>query len=311
MLRLLLCLVVAGPALAHPTQDVRAIFENGNMVYHGGNQSVETPFAIASAGKLLTSLAFLRLAEQGKIAIDDPVSKWVPQNIAVGLGGLDGIDLHHLATMTAGLPDYYGDRYFDTVEDTPISDQSAEFAVSLVFGEDLEFKPGTAFAYSNTNYLLLQIAMERAAGQPYHRIIQDQIISPAKLENTVVFGNDPIPRDFPEGHEGRTHIRAYYQGPGYGDGGVLSSAADMARLYTAMWDGTLLTDASIDHLLTDPAGEGYGMGLVLDGDLVGHSGGDLGFSSLIAMNWETGRVAVELVGQADGASDWAWDAVAD
>lgn len=308
MWRILILVLLAAPALSHPTPQVRAVFQDGAVVFHDGNHSIETPFAIASVGKLFSSVAFLRLVDQGLLHPDDLAKDRVPQDVADGLGGLDGVTLTHLTTMTSGLPDYFDDAFLDAASDRPVADLTPEFAVSFAFDEPTLFDPGDGFDYSNTNYVLLQIVMERATGKPYRDIIQDEIFRPADLRQSMVFGNAPLPADFPKGHEGIWHIRDYYTGPGFADGGVLASAQDVAKFYAAIWNGDLLSPAGMRHLTTDPTGEGYGMGVILADDLVGHSGGDMGFSSLVVMNTTTGRVAVEFAGRSDGVDDWAWDA---
>ncbi|MEO0358105.1 MAG: serine hydrolase domain-containing protein [Pseudomonadota bacterium] len=308
MWRILILCLIATPALSHPTPEIKAIFDGDHVIFEDGKASIDTPFAIASVGKLFTTVAFVRLIGRGELYSSDLAADWVPSAISEGLGGLYAVQLHDLATMTAGLPDYYDNDYIDAIKDMPLEHQTTAFALSFAFGEPILFKSGTGFVYSNTNYLVLSLAMQAATGKSYAQIIQDEVIGPAKLENSSVFGSAPLPADFPKGHASSRHIQEYYENQGLADGGILSSAADLARLYTAIRYGDLVPDHLIGLLTADPLGQGYAMGLVVEDGMIGHSGGDVGFSSLVAMDWETGRIAIELYGESDVETGWAWGA---
>lgn len=271
----------------------------------GSNITKDTPFAIASIGKTITSVAVLRLVSKGKIELDDPIRDWVSDDLADSLGGLDGISLRHLLNMTSGLPDYLTDDYVDDVLDEPAAQRTAETALSYAFDEDTEFDPGDGFDYSNTNYVLAGIILEQASGLSYSDVIAQEVFAPAGMKNSFVFGSKSLPEDFPFGHEGGEHHRAYYQAQGFGDGGVISTAADLARFYKALFETqTLLSTPMMRELMRDPLGEGYGLGIDLDDPIYGHAGGDIGFSSDVRMNIATGAIAIYLVAKADADTSW-------
>ncbi|MGB1234162.1 MAG: serine hydrolase domain-containing protein [Planktomarina sp.] len=310
MTRLILFFLFLGTTLtAHPSPHIRVLFDGPTIVHHEGNASIETPFAIASVGKLFTSVALLRIAEDGMLDLGDTAVDWLPRDVVKGLGGMEGITLTHMATMTSGLPEYYWADFVAATKTVPFAEQTPAFAASFAFDDPTSFAPGTAFEYSNTNYLLLGMVLEEATGTTYAEAIQDWVLDPLDMQDSFVFGSRPLPDSFTGGHKGWWHVRDYYDGRGYGDGGMISTAADLAILYSALRGSDLLSKASKIALTTAPSGGSYGMGLVVGGTHVGHIGSDIGFESHIIMNMDTGQIAVELIGEDGADTDWPLDAI--
>jgi D-alanyl-D-alanine carboxypeptidase len=299
-------------ANADTVQSIRYFETEGAVEFTstGENVSAATPFAIASIGKTMTSVALLRLVSRGKIGIDDAVSDWVTKDIRNGLGGLDGITLRHLLNMTSGLPDYLSDEYIIDATNDPKGTQSAQAALTYAYDEAVLFQPGMEFDYSNTNYVLAGMILELASGLTYEQVIAKEIFGPSAMHESFVFGSISLPHDFPQGHENGKHERAYYEHQGFGDGGVISTARDLSLFYNALFrEQTLLTAPMMSELIKDPLGENYGMGLDVEGDIFGHSGGDVGFASDVRMNVETGAIAIIFEASADADISWASDVI--
>ncbi|MCK0149001.1 beta-lactamase family protein [Marivita sp. S6314] len=297
---------------AHDTQSVFYASASGHteIDISGDTTTKDTAFPLASIGKTMTAVAILRLVDGGLLSLDDPASDWVSGDIATGFGGLDGITIRHLLTMTSGLPEYYTQEYLNDALETPDQVQTASVALGYAMDTPPLFPPGTAFDYSNTNYVLLGLIAERATGKSYADLMAREVFDPAGMTSAFVFGSRRLPATVATGHEDGIHIRDYYEGPSFGDGGVIATAGDLARFYWALFvEKSLLGPDMRDALLTDPVGAGYGMGIDIDGDIVGHSGGDLGVSTDVRMNLETGAIAILLVGEADAETDQTWDAV--
>ena len=271
----------------------------------GAGTTVNTPFTLASVGKSMTAVAVLRLVAQGAVSLDDSIAAFVDTDIQAGFGGLQNITLAHLLTMTSGLPDYLDDAYIVDVTDSPREIQNAKTALSYAYGDDRIFKLGKGFDYANTNYVLLGLALENITGLSYAGVMQREVFDVVGMANAFVFGSQPLPASFPEGHENGDHIRDYYQFDGFGDGGVIATAPDVAKFYRALFiDRSLLPAKQMRAFLNDPVGDGYGMGIDLDNPTYGHPGGDLGFATDVRINVETGDVAIML--SADAAADTAW-----
>ncbi|MEL7216145.1 MAG: serine hydrolase domain-containing protein [Pseudomonadota bacterium] len=305
----LLMLAAATPLLAHPVEGVRFALEDG-VTYSEG--PVDRPFAIASVGKTLTAVAILRQVEAGRLQLDAPVAAHLPREVVRGLGGLRGVTLRQLLSMSSGLPEYYDALYLEDALADQDRVQRPQIAVRYAYGFESHFAPGTQFEYSNTNYLLLGLILEAVTGQSYAEAIGAEVLAPAGMASSRVFGAGPLPSDFVTGHEDGAHIRGYYEGHGFGDGGVIATAPDVAAFYQALFiDQILLGPPLMREMLKDPHGAGYGMGIEVEDGIYGHSGGDLGFAADARFNAETGAIAVELI--ADGAADpdWAYEFVTD
>lgn len=290
---------------AHPVQFITTETTDGDLtVVTSKDAGPDTPFAIASVGKLITSVAVLRLAQNGQIDINAPAAQYLDGDIVAGFEGLKGITVRHMLTMTSGLPDYYGNAFLEDALDDPAGVQRPEVAVSYVYDEPLLFKPGQRYDYSNTNYVLLGLMVEQITGRSYARAMSDLVLKPAKMKNSFVFGSRSLPKSFVTGHEDGSHIRDYYEQQGFGDGGVISTARDMSKFYTALfWDETLLSATAMKALMSDPVGSNYGMGVEVEDGIAGHSGGDLGFSSDVRIDLEDGTVTVQLVGEGNAELD--------
>ena len=311
-LGLLLCGLLPQVAQADEVQSVRYVVRDGvaQVQMTGAGTTVDTPFTLASVGKAMTSVAGLRLVEQGLIDIDDPVSDYVSDTINDGFGGLNDVSLRHLLTMTSGLPDYYDAIYQRDALRRPDEVQKAAVALSYVFDADRLSAPGEVFDYTNTNYVLLGLVLEKVTGQSYAEVLKALIFDPLEMNDSFVFGSQALPETYPTGHQGQDHVRSYYEADGFGDGGVISTAPDLARFYMAVFmEGSVLSDSMMDVFLTDPTGVGYGMGIGVEGAIVGHSGGDLGFASDVTLDRETGTIAIILSADADADTSWAIDQV--
>lgn len=301
-------------AHADEASAIRYLGQSGSVEIQASGAGVtqHTPFAIASVGKTMTSVALLRLVARGRLTLDDPARDYLPAEIVDGLGGMQGITVRHLLNMTSGLPDYLDDAYAEDAARDPARIQTPEVALTYAFGYPAIFGPGEDFDYSNTNFVLAGLVLERLGGRSYAGMITQEVFEPAGMTRSFVFGSRPLPADFPFGHEDGRHVRDYYGFEGFGDGGVISTAEDVARFYRALFiDKTLLDTAGLAELLRDPVGEGYGLGIDVEGSVLGHAGGDLGFSSDVRIDLRSGTIAVMLVARGDADTDWPDNVIRD
>jgi D-alanyl-D-alanine carboxypeptidase len=239
-----------------------------------------TIFPIGSVTKTFTAAATLSMRDQGLLDIDLPVSRYVAESPHG-----DSISLKMLLEQRSGLADLYGDFAWEQ----RMRDATAEQMLNTVRDRPLDFEPSTRFEYSNTNYLLLGIAIERVAGIPLAEILKNRVINPAGLTETGIIGDGPgvravgyqrqtdprgAPVDIPNG--GRMY---------WGAGALASSASDLARWDAALLRGQILRPSSVKEMMT-PAlpemPERYAMGWFVDvfnGEpRVRHEGNVPGFS---------------------------------
>lgn len=302
------CALIPSFTTAHSTPVVQYFWENETTnVITKGRAKQESQFAIASVGKLFTAAAIAKLVDHGVLSFEDPLSKWIDPSVIQNLNAED-VTLANALNMTTGLPDYYSSDFVEDAFDDDPRTKTAQGALRYVFGVAKSFQPGTRFEYSNTNYLLAQLVMEAATKEPYAKTIEKSIFRPLGLNSSFVFGTKDLSPHFVSGHSGWRHVREYYNGQGFGDGGIISTAGDVARFYRALfWEKTVLKPATLDRILQDPLGVGYGMGVSIDGNIIGHSGADLGFVSDVRMDITTGNVAVILIGSERKDTGWAAD----
>src|ERR1700680_80387 len=130
-----------------------------------------TKFRLGSVTKQFTAASILLLEERGKLKVEDPVKKYMPDAPA----GWDKVTIRHLLTHTSGIPSFTGFpeyRKIEPFETTP------EKEVALFRDKPLEFAPGEKWNYSNSGYVLLGYLIERISGQPYEKFVQENIFTP-------------------------------------------------------------------------------------------------------------------------------------
>jgi D-alanyl-D-alanine carboxypeptidase len=251
----------------------------------GAPVTAGTLFRIGSATKMFTALAIAQLVERGRLSLDDRLAAFRPD-----FPNAASITIRELLMHRSGIADYAGAALADGRFESPttpkqIIDEAAKVAP--------ESAPGTRFSYSNTNYVLLGLIVERISGIPLHAYYEKYIFRPAGMSETSA-GTVPPARPVATGYM-LSNDRAAPQSPGdiswyYGCGDVFSTAEDMARFDIALMDGRIVRPATLSAM-TAPAssndafgrGDHYGLGFMIRpfGDLllVGHHGGVPGFEA--------------------------------
>lgn len=203
-------------------------------------ESAATVFSVGSITKQFTGAAILKLEMQGKLSVQDPLSKFFPGAPA----DKAGITLHQLLTHTAGFPGAIGDDY-------ELLDADA-FARSAL-ATPLEFSPGQRHSYSNVGYSLLGIIVEKVSGKGYEQFLYDNLWKPAGMEHTGYLRPGFKPADLAVGYRdgerwGTALDRPWMpDGPGWhlrANGGVLSTAGDMYRWFQALQGDQVLNAAA-------------------------------------------------------------------
>lgn len=200
----------------------------------GGAVDADTVFRIASMTKSFTALAILRLRDEGKLSLDDPVSKWVPELAGMPKATADSpeITIRHLLTHSAGFPEDnpWGDRQ--------LAQSDAFLATMARAGIPFSNAPGVAFEYSNTGYALLGRVVARASKMRYRDYVDANILKPLGMTSTFWEASAVPPGRLVTGMrlEGETPVDEPLLGDGaFGAmGGLFSTVRDLAR-YTAFF----------------------------------------------------------------------------
>jgi D-alanyl-D-alanine carboxypeptidase len=262
-----------------------------------------TIFEIASVTKQFTAAGIMRLVELGKIQVDDPLERYVPQFAG------RGILLRHLLTHTSGLPQ----ANFITNVYTTISQESYLTQLSAIPNE---FAPGTNWAYRNTGFYLLAVVIEKASGQPFPRFLDDQFFLPLGMTSTAVCGSRPgVPS--PRGHMRLASGPTIVVNPPdpsifLGAGDLCSTATDLVRWNNALAHGSAVSQESYAQMTQATVATGYpwryGYGLILDHDrgnpTVEHDGLLLGFQSFLLYYPEQDLTTAVLTNAMDDQLEW-------
>ncbi|MHC5902676.1 serine hydrolase domain-containing protein [Streptomyces sp. S6] len=289
----------------------------------GKPRSAGDHYRVGSITKTFVATVLLQLEAEGKLSLDDTVEKWLPG--VVHGNGHDGsrITLRQLLNHTSGIANYTADEQFG--KDYFLKDGffrnrfrpfTASDAVTIAMSHAPDFAPGTKWKYSNTNYILAGMVIEKATGRPYGEEIRTRVLNPLHLKDTSVPGSRAtLPRPSSRAY---SKLAETNDGPTYdatelnpsiagAAGGVISTSADLTRFYSALLRGKLLPPAQLKEMQTTAFDSDYGLGLGV-GTLScgvriwGHSGGIHGSSS-IAFTTADGKHSLA----ANLNADWTGD----
>src|SRR5689334_4252626 len=145
-------------------------------ITHRTNGALRPRYHIASVSKPFTATAILQLQEQGRLNVADPVSKYVP-----GFPKGERITVDHLLTHSSGIPDINGIDGIDMFERSP---HTLEQLVAKFAGLPIEFAPGSKQSYSNSNYNLLALILEKVSGESYENYLRRHIFEPVRMKDS-------------------------------------------------------------------------------------------------------------------------------
>lgn len=267
-------------------QMAAAVVRDGRVVWTGAagpGAKAGDVYSLASLTKPYTATMVLRLAARGKLALGDRLSRWLAGRIPAAAAR---VTVRELLDHTSGLPDYVDSDAFSDASSDPRHRWTEAELLRMVRAPR---RRGT-YAYSNTNYLLLGAVLRRVSGLRVDRLLTREIAQPLGLRSTSMLRGARLARRV-AGH-GRLPNDVW--GPIWTDGGVVASAADVARFVDGLVLGGRLLDASWLQRMLAGAYGGYGLGIYgvsLFGDRAyGHDGSYGG--------WETYALGVPARGLA-------------
>lgn len=268
----------------------------------------DSRFRIASMSKTFLAVAVMQLQEQGVLALDDPITNWLPEDVTGRLENADSVTIFQLLTMTSGLAEYLADDFYNAIFDDPHHRWTALEVLEFAYEQPALFAPGEGFEYTNTNYILLQLIVEAATGKPMHEVMREQIFAPIGLEATCVHVYEeqcsPTVRGYEDfdGDGTDDDVTDVNDGAGLGDGALVSTTADLTRFYQALFiHDELLSEESVQMMVDAADNENeYGIGLEVTesdyGVLMGHTGSVMGFSGAVYYAPDLDAIVVMLYG---------------
>jgi len=290
------------------------IAEKGNIIYQHsfGNSNEITKekldensiFELASCSKQFTAMGIMILKEQGKLNLDDPIAKYIPE-----LEIYNNVTIRNLLNHTGGLPDYMEllGRFFDKTKIATNKDIIAAFSK---YQPKALFEPNSRFEYSNTGYALLACIIEKISGQTYGNFLAEHIFKPLKMDNTFVYNRRFAPKNIKNyafGYVYSDSMKKYvlpdelkkynyviYLDGIVGDGSVNSTVIDLLKWDRALYTYQLISKEDMkesfeEAVLKDGSKSKYGFGWMIDydpveGKMVFHMGSWPGYATLIARN---------------------------
>jgi serine-type D-Ala-D-Ala carboxypeptidase/endopeptidase len=295
------------------TSQGRSFATYGHISLGGPEATPDTVFEIGSITKVFTALLLADMVERGEVLLNDPVRKFLPASVTVPSRGGKQITLVDLATQTSGLP-----RDSLKVDlDSPTSAYAGYTAPQLyafVGGYRLERDPGSKYEYSNVGFGLLGHALALRAGMSYEELLRRRIFEPLGMTSTTITLNAEQRSRRATGYNGKLlAVQPWTGGVLDPTGSILSTAADMLKFGSAMVDpNSPLKPAfarmtSVRRPSDGPRSDqvlGWGIFRLGPNELVGHSGGTLGFQTRLIVDLTRKRSVVAWInGQGESVTD--------
>lgn len=272
-----------------------AVVRNGEIIHvkgygfanveHQVPVKPETIFQSGSVGKQFTATAVMMLVEDGKLRLDDKISKYLP----LAPKSWKDITVRHLLTHTAGTTDYPDDFDFRR-------DYTEDELVKRAGVIPLEFKPGEKHRYSNLGYAMLGVVIGKVAGKFYGDFLEDRIFKPLRMDTAGIISEADI---IPNRAAGYRLVKGELKNQEWvsptinttADGSLYITVLDMAKWDAALYTDKLLKRSSFDQMWTPsklndgkshPYGFGWALAEVRGHRLIVHGGAWQGFKSFIA-----------------------------
>ncbi|WP_049761996.1 serine hydrolase domain-containing protein [Candidatus Korobacter versatilis] len=207
-----------------------------NREYNVPN-NIETKFNLGSINKLFTRIAIGQLVIEGKVGLDDPMGKYLPD---YPNKEAQKATIRQIAMMRSGIGDFFGAKFRDTPKDRIRT--IADF-MALLAAEPLAFEPGTKEAYSNGGFVVLGAVIEKVSGQSYYDYVREHICKRLGMESTDFYEADGMTSNLATGYTSQTEDDDHgprrnniYTRPARGSsaGGGYSTARDLLKLANAL-----------------------------------------------------------------------------
>jgi CubicO group peptidase (beta-lactamase class C family) len=280
-----------------------AVCRNGKIVKAAGyglaNVELDVParpetiFQTGSVGKQFTSMAVMMLVEEGKLDLDDKLTKYIPESPAIW----KDVTIRHLLTHTSGIADYGGEE--DAMGKGVINfrkDYTEEELVQAFAKMPMDFAPSAKWSYSNTGYVLLGIVIHRVTGKFYGDFLQERVFHPLGMTSTRIISEADIVPHRSSGYrlaKGKLKNQEWVSPTlnTTADGALYTNVLDLAKWDAALYTTKLVKQSSFDALwtpvkLNDGKTYPYGFGWSLEAKnsrrAVSHDGAWQGFTMSIA-----------------------------
>jgi CubicO group peptidase (beta-lactamase class C family) len=255
---------------------------------HAIPNTPDTQFATASGTKGLTALVVMRLVEDGELRLETAARSVLGSDLPLVD---ERVTIEHLLAHRSGVGDYLDEEldldFADYLMPVPVQQlATTEAYLEVLDGHPQKFAPGERFSYSNSGFVLLALIAERVAATPFQDLVRDLVCAPAEMLDTAFLRSDALPGRAALGYlqvaeKWRTNV-FHLPVCGSGDGGIYTTAADVAAFWRALSAGAIVRDETLAEMLRERSvprdDRGYGLGFWLPsgGGAVRLEGGDTG-----------------------------------
>ncbi|MDH6134420.1 D-alanyl-D-alanine carboxypeptidase [Kitasatospora sp. MAA4] len=236
----------------------------------GQPAAAQDRFRVGSVTKSFVATVVLQLVTEGRIGLDDPIDRDLPGVVANG----QHITVRQLLNHTSGLYDYLNVVMSqpDPIRTARTAGYTPQDLIALSAAHSPQFAPGTSWAYSNTNYVVLGLLVEHLTGRPLGEEITRRIVRPLHLRDTSFPTTAQLSGPHLDGYEwldgpaaAPTDLTEFSPSAIWGAGTMISTADDLSRFYRALFAGALLPQDLLNQMRTphpiDDSGRAYGLGL--------------------------------------------------
>lgn len=250
------------------------------------NMTPENVFQVGSITKQFTAVGILMLLEEGKLTLEDDITKFIPDYPTKG----KKITVHHLLTHTSGIKSYTSMRKFGevmTMHKSPLK------FIDFFKNEPMDFDPGEKYKYNNSGYFVLGYIIEKASGLSYQKFIKERIFDKIGMKNSYYGSHQEIIKNRASGYSkqsGKFYNAQYISLTlPYAAGSIMSTVDDMLKWQTAITTDVFVKEATIDKAFTnytlnngDKINYGYGWSIneINDVPTIEHGGAIPGYLSM-------------------------------
>lgn len=206
------------------------------------------PFRAASVTKAVTAAAAVRLAADGRWSLDDPVTRRLPPDVISLLGRLEDLEtvdeltVRRLLSHTSGVPDYFFDeRFQERVRAEPGRLwQPEELIAAAVESKRLDFAPGEGFAYGDTGFVLVGLAMQGLVGRALADVYRSLVFDPLRMGSTYLEWHEPRRGgEISHHYDGDRDLQPQNTSYDWAGGGLVTTAGDLTRFLSGLFRGAL------------------------------------------------------------------------
>jgi CubicO group peptidase (beta-lactamase class C family) len=294
-----------------------AVVQDGKIVYSKGfgiaNLELSAPstdktvYSLASITKSFTAVATMMLVEEGRISLDDQISKHLSDLPAVW----QPVTIRHLLSHTSGIKSFSS---YDKIP-CPVAKHESEYGRTDVLKEvaclPLEFTPGERWAYGDTGYHLLGMLIEKISGKNYEQFLRERMFQPLGMLDTRPNSYSELVPTRADGYirrDGKFRNAKLLPLFEFANAGLVSTVLDMAKLDAALYTEKLLKKSTLEQMWTNAKlnngqivtayGLGFGLTPFRGHRRVGHSGGGMGFAAAFT-RFVDDKVSVIILSNAD------------